>query len=793
MSLNTINFPVYAEDESESESGSGSGISVGDVTLGSLMGEPRWCSWRMEPRRAGGDPTKVPYGSDNRRVTIYEDLLIYDRVSVVAANIGAPENVGIFLGPIGLGGGGWVLCGIDFDCCLGAGGMLAPWADEARLAVGPTFLEVSPSGYGLKGWLVVRADELGAVKDALGIGEGRLGRVWKGGDRGTAGGGVGTGSKEGIEFYTGGRWFAVTSRGHQLVGPGAVLGMLDRAGAERLAAVGSRWFGGGKDVRRLSEADASMYEPVIFGPVTGDDELALRRLLEEGSGVGVGGFGRLWAGDRSGLRGSDNSGSALAFEIGGRLRAGRVSRAGAALLMRDRCDGLADWSAKHIRLGDFVREFARIWAKKTVVGLTGGGEVGPVEVVGGGEVGNGEGEDREEEVAGGGLQRTDEGTPLTNFFNVMVLLRREQGLNNLLRFDEMAHSTILTNQIPNTPLDKKIPRQLRDTDILAIQEEIQRRGMRRVAKETVADGVMLRASQERFHPVHDYFAELRWDGVPRVSGMLCRYAGATGNSEYLSKVSRMFMVSMIARIMQPGCQCDYMIVLEGPQGALKSSFCRVLAGQWFSDNLPDLAKGDAIRVSMHLRGKWLIEIAEMSSFTAAETHRLKEFLTQRIEQYTPKFGRQEVMEPRQCVMIGSTNESVYLKDATGARRFWPVVTGTIDLEALKADRDQLFAEAMTLFLAGEPWWPEPEFERTLIRPEQEARYEVDVWEEAILAWLEKTGLRECTAIEVLKDALGLTTDKMGKREQLRVAAILRHMGWEKNMKIRRKPYVAPKA
>src|ERR1700744_6589723 len=128
-----------------------------------------------------------------------------------------------------------------------------------------------------------------------------------------------------------------------------------------------------------------------------------------------------------------------------------------------------------------------------------------------------------------------------------------------------------------------------------------------------------------------------------------------------------------------------MLILEWPNGAWKTRSCRALAGEWFSDNLPDLSRGDPVRLSMHLRGKWLIEIAEMSSFNAAETHTLKEFLTQTEERYLPKYGRNEVYEPRQCVFVGSINESVYLRDPTGARRFWPVKIGTIDLEALQND------------------------------------------------------------------------------------------------------------
>jgi predicted P-loop ATPase len=165
-----------------------------------------------------------------------------------------------------------------------------------------------------------------------------------------------------------------------------------------------------------------------------------------------------------------------------------------------------------------------------------------------------------------------------------------------------------------------------------------------------------------------------------------------------------------------------------------------------------------------------------------ESAALKAFVTRRVEQYRPAFGRKEVYQPRQCIFVGTTNQSAYLADETGGRRFWPVKVGTIDTDALARDRDVLFAEAVSLYRAGVHWWPDGDFEREHIRPEQEARYEVDAWEEAIARYLDVNKKTSVLISDVAFGALTMETQRIGTADQNRIRKCLERLGWKRGPK-----------
>jgi predicted P-loop ATPase len=361
------------------------------------------------------------------------------------------------------------------------------------------------------------------------------------------------------------------------------------------------------------------------------------------------------------------------------------------------------------------------------------------------------------------------GKPLPILANVRTGLKAQWP--DVFAYDEMLCAPVLMQAIDGA--NDFTPRPVTDVDVGIMQEILQRHGLKRLPKDTVHQAIEMQAHAHRFHPVRDYLESLKWDGMARADMLFANYFGSQSCPFYAAAISRMFLISMAARVFAPGCKVDHLPVIEGPQGALKSSACKVLGGDWFSDHLPDVSVGkDA---SQHLRGHWLIEVSEMHAMSRAEASQLKAFITRQEERYRPSYGRLEVIEKRQCVFVGTTNRDTYLRDETGGRRFWPIKAGSIDIAGIARDRDQLFAEAVQLYRAGTKWWPDKDFERQHIMPEQAARYEADVWEENIAKYLNLHS--KVTVGQVAREALLIETPRIGTAEQRRIGAAMSQLGW----------------
>jgi predicted P-loop ATPase len=362
------------------------------------------------------------------------------------------------------------------------------------------------------------------------------------------------------------------------------------------------------------------------------------------------------------------------------------------------------------------------------------------------------------------------GRPLSVLANVLIGLRTV--MPAAFSYDEMLCAPMLMHSLEAD--SNFMPRPVTDVDVGVVQERLQHLGLKRLSKDVTHQAIDVRAYECRFHPVRDYLNGLVWDGTPRMPSLFPSYFGA-GDTDYARAIGSMFLVSMVARIFDPGCKADHLPVIEGPQGILKSAACQVLGGEWFSDNLPDITTGkDA---SQHLRGKWLIEVSEMHAMSRAEAAQLKAFITRTTERYRPSYGRKEVVEPRQCVFVGTTNRDTYLRDETGGRRFWPIKAGTINISKLEFDRDQLLAEALVRYREGASWWPDKDFECQHIMPQQAARYEADAWEDTIHEFLDNK--EKVTVGQVAREALHIETSRIGTADQRRIAAALEQLGWKR--------------
>ena len=263
------------------------------------------------------------------------------------------------------------------------------------------------------------------------------------------------------------------------------------------------------------------------------------------------------------------------------------------------------------------------------------------------------------------LEYNRQGIVVNNLRNLLLILNNDEKLKSIV-FNQLSDGMEIKGKVPwNHP--SKFWRDADDAQLISYIDLNYGNFSARnydIAVSKVTD-------DRSYHPIKEFLAALpEWDEIPRVDTLLVDFLGAADNA-YVRAVTRKTLVAAIARVMNPGCKFDTMLVLSGPQGKGKSTLIAKLCGEWFNDSLL-LSDTKDKTAAEKLQGYWILEIGELAGLKKTDIETLRGFLSRQNDIYRAAFGRRATPHPRQCVFIGTTNADTYLRDITGNRRFWPV-------------------------------------------------------------------------------------------------------------------------
>lgn len=311
------------------------------------------------------------------------------------------------------------------------------------------------------------------------------------------------------------------------------------------------------------------------------------------------------------------------------------------------------------------------------------------------------------------LKRDKNGTPESDVYNCLVVLKQDPSLKGKIRLDEFAHRLVVIDDLPWR--DKDETPYWTDTDDACLRNYFATKYL--IKGKGIIDDALQEVTQDnKFHPVREYLKELTWDGECRLDTLFIDYIGAE-DTEYIRAVTRKWMCGAVARVMDPGVKFDTAIVLYGSQGLGKSLILERLGRKWFNNSLVDIKTKDALE---QIQGSWIVELAELAPTYKNDNEIVKAFISRTSDRFRSPYGRRTEEYPRQCVFAGSTNNLMFLKDRTGNRRFWPI-TGDKDRKTKnswdlsKDEIDQLWAEAFVYWSEGEPLVLEGALEEEALR------------------------------------------------------------------------------
>lgn len=367
--------------------------------------------------------------------------------------------------------------------------------------------------------------------------------------------------------------------------------------------------------------------------------------------------------------------------------------------------------------------------------------------------------------------------------NVVYYLKHDEHWRGRLMYNQFTDAIEIKGR-PSWRRDRKSKGEaLNKFDLAYIRTWFSNNPEIEISDALVTSAAMAAATQ--YHPVVDYLESVKWDGTPRLETMFIDTLGVDENA-YTKEIAKLFLISAVKRIFEPGCKLDYVIVLESKQGVGKSQWVAEIGGAFASTG--ELVRGDK-DTYQNLRGKWVVELPEIdSTFSKQDVAWLKKVISTGSDYYRPSYGVQSEDVPRESIFVATINPSVtnqYLRDDEN-RRYWPIKCNQIKLPLLKHNRDQYFAEAMHLYRTGQTSWQMVVEAERIARVEQELRKETDPWEEALEEWCATTWATK--GLFTSNDAfyaLGSDAEKRTPRTRERMYRVLRTLGYEYHQESRR--------
>lgn len=309
----------------------------------------------------------------------------------------------------------------------------------------------------------------------------------------------------------------------------------------------------------------------------------------------------------------------------------------------------------------------------------------------------------------------------------------------------------------------------------------------KVSKEVACDCLVQVARENTYDPITEYLDHVAATVPPTyIHRLATTYLRPEDNGQtqptIYDHMIRCTLIGAVRRAFEPGAKHDTATILQGDQGARKSSFWAALAGPFFSDALGDCTSKDDLMI---LHRSWIMEWSEIDHITnRRHAGQVKAFLSQATDLFRPPYGKATEAHPRRGIIVGSTNRQGFLADETGNRRFWIIPTSRseahpIDTGSIAAERDSIWAAAVLACREGQANYLPPELAE-LVTAENEAHQTEHPWAAPIAAWLAQQGAWEAITTErVLSDAVQRPLERQTRADQMAVADILRSLGCDR--------------